>query len=694
MGAVPLTRSSYLDSTGSVRDEPPTEPRESQLDQEQLVIAWGRIHANGSHGWGVATGLDVSATVDAAGLTVAPGIAIDALGQHISLAEGAGRALVGTSNTPVDVIGTGVALPTTGTGGTALSGPFNVTVEFAEFLDQDTRRYRHTPRVRLVASEGFTNDGTRVVLALVQLQDGVVTGLETGLRRGGELPAQRVTLSGPVRTGAAAAPVIGHRSVGGLYAGLAGGLEIRLDDPAAPLHLGGTPGTSAPLTIGAATITAHRPDGTPALELDLTTEAATLKVGSLTASTVSTGTLAATGLTVGNLTASTSLTTPTMTATDLFSTNLSTTNLSTTNLTTWGLTATSVNTSSLSASTLTTPWIDVGQLNTSGQSWLNGQVVAGANTFVNGQFTAKNQSWLNGQVVAGGNTFAKAQLTVDEQFTAKGQSWLNDQVVAGANTFVNGQFTAKNQSWLNGQVVAGGNTFAKAQLTVDGQFTAKGQSWLNGQVVADGNSFFNSAVVVKGFLHKSGGGFLIDHPLAPEDKYLSHSFVESPDMVNLYVGVVETGDDGRATVRLPDFFAALNRDHRFQLTPIGALALATVESEITDNTFTIRTDKPGVTVSWQVTGVRQDPWAEANRIVVEQDKPLEEQGRFLHPGLYGHADDLSSGATAPQLMPEAAASVSSLPPDSPTQPALPPEPEPASAPEPEAREQRRIPPIT
>src|SRR5437773_320128 len=127
---MPLTRSSYLDSTDAVRDEPPTEPRESQLDQEQLVIAWGRVHGSGPHRWGIATGLGVSATIDAAGLTVAPGIAIDGLGQHISLVEGAGRALLATSNTPVDVSGTGVALPTTGTGGTPLDRPRLATVEF------------------------------------------------------------------------------------------------------------------------------------------------------------------------------------------------------------------------------------------------------------------------------------------------------------------------------------------------------------------------------------------------------------------------------------------------------------------------------------------------------------------------------------------------------------------------------------
>ena len=52
---------------------------------------------------------------------------------------------------------------------------------------------------------------------------------------------------------------------------------------------------------------------------------------------------------------------------------------------------------------------------------------------------------------------------------------------------------------------------------------------------------------------------------------------------------------------------------------------------MTGNRFTIRTDKPAVRVSWQVTGIRKDAWAEAHRIPVEQDKTGEAKGRYLHP---------------------------------------------------------------
>jgi hypothetical protein len=146
---------------------------------------------------------------------------------------------------------------------------------------------------------------------------------------------------------------------------------------------------------------------------------------------------------------------------------------------------------------------------------------------------------------------------------------------------------------------------------------------------------------VRGTLFKGGGGFRIDHPLDPANKYLSHSYVESPEMLNLYAGRVATDDDGNATVVLPDYFDALNRDFSYQLTPIGQPAAVAVVDEISDNRFTIRTDTPGVEVSWQVTGVRRDPWADAHRIVVEDEKPDTDRGLFLHPEMHDEDDEKS-----------------------------------------------------
>ena len=150
---------------------------------------------------------------------------------------------------------------------------------------------------------------------------------------------------------------------------------------------------------------------------------------------------------------------------------------------------------------------------------------------------------------------------------------------------------------------------------------------------------------IVGKLSKSGGAFKIDHPLDPGRKFLYHSCVESPDMMNVYNGTVVLDDHGRATVDLPEFFEALNKDFRYQLTAIGSPAPELhVASEVADNTFAIAGGSSGQKVSWQVTGVRQDRWAEANRVLVEVDKPEEDQGRYLHPDLFedGHGRALTA----------------------------------------------------
>ena len=181
-----------------------------------------------------------------------------------------------------------------------------------------------------------------------------------------------------------------------------------------------------------------------------------------------------------------------------------------------------------------------------------------------------------------------------------------------------------------------------------GIYATGGQN--NDNTYADAG-YFNGSVNVTGKLTKPGGSFKIDHPLDPANKYLYHSFVESPDMKNVYDGTVMTDGSGTAIVTLPDWFEALNRDFRYQLTVIGQFAQAIVAREIQNNQFTIRTDKPSVKVSWQVTGIRQDAWANAHRIPVEEDKLENERGYYLHPELYNEAPEKSvEWADHPALM--------------------------------------------
>jgi hypothetical protein len=150
---------------------------------------------------------------------------------------------------------------------------------------------------------------------------------------------------------------------------------------------------------------------------------------------------------------------------------------------------------------------------------------------------------------------------------------------------------------------------------------------------------FLGDVEVSGNLAKGGGSFKIDHPLDPENKYLYHSFVESPDMMNIYNGNITTDANGDAVVTLPDWFQALNKDFRYQLTVVGTFAQVIVAEKLKGNRFTIKTSAPGVEVSWQVTGIRKDAYANKHRIPVEEMKPEQERGYYLHPDAFNKPDE-------------------------------------------------------
>jgi len=111
---------------------------------------------------------------------------------------------------------------------------------------------------------------------------------------------------------------------------------------------------------------------------------------------------------------------------------------------------------------------------------------------------------------------------------------------------------------------------------------------------------------------------------------------------------------------LPDWFTSLNKDYRCQLTAIGALEpnlyiAKEISESITDDidtagntnnndshnhsSFKVAGGTSGMKVSWQVTGIRKDPWANAHRVQVEEDKPDKEQGHYIYPDLYGQPAD-------------------------------------------------------
>ena len=121
-------------------------------------------------------------------------------------------------------------------------------------------------------------------------------------------------------------------------------------------------------------------------------------------------------------------------------------------------------------------------------------------------------------------------------------------------------------------------------------------------------------------------------------------------MKNVYDGVMALDESGEAVVELPDWFEALNRDFRYQLTAIGGPAPNLhIAEEVNGNRFRIAGGGAGMKVSWMVTGIRQDAWANANRIQVESakadeecriDRGLEPLGFQDEPGLVDGEDDV------------------------------------------------------
>jgi hypothetical protein len=184
-------------------------------------------------------------------------------------------------------------------------------------------------------------------------------------------------------------------------------------------------------------------------------------------------------------------------------------------------------------------------------------------------------------------------------------------------------------SGVYGQAATGTAVFGLATQSAGAAAGFMGSVYVTGRLVVVGN------VDVVG-----NKNFKIDHPSDPENKYLLHTCVESSEMKNVYDGVAQLEGDGTAWVDLPEWFEALNQQFRYQLTAIGAPAPGIhIADEISQNRFRIVGGEAGTKISWQVTGVRNDRWAAANPLDIEQPKSAEERGHYLEPGLYDAPED-------------------------------------------------------
>ncbi|MBE0646043.1 MAG: hypothetical protein IH600_18315 [Bacteroidetes bacterium] len=196
----------------------------------------------------------------------------------------------------------------------------------------------------------------------------------------------------------------------------------------------------------------------------------------------------------------------------------------------------------------------------------------------------------------------------------------------------NGLYTASLGASDAG-LIAGYNTFSKRARLATSAYAGD----FEGPVRITGN------LTVTGTISGGSKSFFIDHPVEPEDKYLVHVSVESPDMTTMYSGTATLDADGQATVRLPSYFEALNTDIRYQLTCIGGWANVYVAEKVKDNRFRIAGGTPGLEVSWLLLGVRNDAWARKNRVVPEQEKAPADRGHYLHPDAFGQPETRAIG---------------------------------------------------
>lgn len=148
--------------------------------------------------------------------------------------------------------------------------------------------------------------------------------------------------------------------------------------------------------------------------------------------------------------------------------------------------------------------------------------------------------------------------------------------------------------------------------------------------------YFAGNINVTGTVVKSMDEIKIDHPIDPENKFLSHSNITSNERMNVYNGNVILDKEGKAMVTMPNWFESINTDFRYQLTAIGAPGPNLyISKKVSGNTFEISGGKENMEVSWMITGIRNDVYAKENPIEVEKEKDSIEKGYYLHPETYG-----------------------------------------------------------
>jgi hypothetical protein len=156
-------------------------------------------------------------------------------------------------------------------------------------------------------------------------------------------------------------------------------------------------------------------------------------------------------------------------------------------------------------------------------------------------------------------------------------------------------------------------------------------------VVSNGTTQTNTYVADNHNFTGTKSGFIIDHPLDPENKWLIHSPVESDRLRVVYDGEVTLDGAGAAVVTMPEWFAPLAKNVRVMVTCVDA-HMPVYVTDIRARRFTIAGGSEGRRVFWTLSAERADPWAEQRPLAIETDKPDDERGTLFAWREYGASE--------------------------------------------------------
>ena len=654
-----IQRTEYLVPGSGLPRLGSTTHAESAVDVAGYLRPLEQVHGSALHGSGVAEGLAVTAVPGSASVQIGPGVAVDTAGRHISLAAG-GTAEISAdpanSSQLVPVTADGVTLPTTGhTGDCVVTVAWRETFDQALFASSGQKIFQdnHTPWLLVSPAPATPADGGQVVLAAVSLDaNGNVLpgGLTAGGRHGPAPAVEAIQLQAASQSTAETTLSVTAAASGTLRARPGGGLQLQVTNPASQVEISAGQGNVSQLSVGADRVVLRRADGAEAIVLDTTDPPVVVgpagrrsPVGIRGSGTdeelLSLENHA--GQTTWHINQNPGGSNPGL--------NIAETGVADGRLFVQPGGNLGVNTTAPAS-----------PLHVSGNRGIqqNNLYISGGPGWSSISYNAHHDEG-NGAWVFPDPSRPAVTVEMDDAAgvprfqvwtTTAGNTtgWILRFAIDGntgliscpGDVSVSGHISASSISASRDSTdytLAASNVSGTALCATSTNGTAIGAASSNGNALTTfGPSSLLGNVDVHGTLTANTKDFLIDHPVDPENKLLKHTSIESPERTNIYSGSVVLDAAGEARVQLPEWIEALNKDFRYQLTCIGRPAQVYVAQEVSEAVFIIAGGEPGMKVCWQVTGIRNDAWAQAHPFQAEEEKPDAEKGHYLHPRLFGH----------------------------------------------------------